>query len=84
MVFYTMPEYEAWKESLGGNTIGWSIKYYKASVVLSVHGSIQNIHILFCICVYSRLYLCERASAPKQWLARSVACIVCCTVLATS
>uniref|UniRef100_A0A7S3VQX9 DNA topoisomerase 2 n=1 Tax=Dunaliella tertiolecta TaxID=3047 RepID=A0A7S3VQX9_DUNTE len=29
MVFYTMPEYEAWKESLGGNTAGWSIKYYK-------------------------------------------------------
>ena len=29
-VFYTMPEYEAWKESLGGNTSGWSIKYYKA------------------------------------------------------
>eukprot|EP00958_Prasinococcus_capsulatus_P030175 scaffold7976_cov403-Prasinococcus_capsulatus_cf.AAC.7 len=28
-VFYTMPEYEAWKESLGGITRGWSIKYYK-------------------------------------------------------
>ncbi|XP_042515857.1 DNA topoisomerase 2-like isoform X3 [Macadamia integrifolia] len=27
--FYTMPEYESWKESLGGNAIGWSIKYYK-------------------------------------------------------
>ncbi len=28
-VFYTMPEYENWKESLGGTTTGWSIKYYK-------------------------------------------------------
>ncbi|WOK99050.1 DNA topoisomerase 2-like [Canna indica] len=27
--FYSMPEYEAWKESLGGNVNGWSIKYYK-------------------------------------------------------
>ncbi|URE10379.1 hypothetical protein MUK42_03933 [Musa troglodytarum] len=27
--FYSMPEYEAWKESLGGNSSGWSIKYYK-------------------------------------------------------
>ena len=29
--FYTMPEYEAWKESLGGSTKGWSVKYYKVS-----------------------------------------------------
>ena len=28
-VFYTMPEYESWKESLGGSTRGWRIKYYK-------------------------------------------------------
>ncbi|PNH12210.1 DNA topoisomerase 2 [Tetrabaena socialis] len=28
-VFYTMPEYEAWKESLDNNTRGWDIKYYK-------------------------------------------------------
>ncbi|OMO96852.1 DNA topoisomerase II, eukaryotic-type [Corchorus olitorius] len=27
--FYTMPEYESWKESLGGNAKGWTIKYYK-------------------------------------------------------
>ncbi|GMI87135.1 topoisomerase II [Hibiscus trionum] len=27
--FYTMPEYQSWKESLGGNTKGWTIKYYK-------------------------------------------------------
>ncbi|KAG6654498.1 DNA topoisomerase 2-like isoform X1 [Carya illinoinensis] len=27
--FYTMPEYESWKESLSGNAKGWSIKYYK-------------------------------------------------------
>ncbi|XP_074575291.1 DNA topoisomerase 2-like [Curcuma longa] len=27
--FYSMPEFEAWKESLGGNSNGWSIKYYK-------------------------------------------------------
>ncbi|XP_068647207.1 DNA topoisomerase 2-like [Aristolochia californica] len=29
MSFYTMPEYETWKESLGGNAKGWSVKYYK-------------------------------------------------------
>ncbi|KAJ3681634.1 hypothetical protein LUZ60_014207 [Juncus effusus] len=27
--FYSMPEYEAWKENLGGSATGWSIKYYK-------------------------------------------------------
>lgn len=27
-VFYTIPEYEAWKEENGGAR-GWSIKYYK-------------------------------------------------------
>ncbi|KAL2461238.1 DNA topoisomerase 2 [Abeliophyllum distichum] len=27
--FYTMPEYESWKESLGDKAISWSIKYYK-------------------------------------------------------
>ncbi|OWM78385.1 DNA topoisomerase 2 [Punica granatum] len=29
LCFYTMPEYESWKESLSGNASGWSIKYYK-------------------------------------------------------
>ncbi|EXB68160.1 DNA topoisomerase 2 [Morus notabilis] len=29
LAFYTMPEYEAWKDSLRGNASGWSIKYYK-------------------------------------------------------
>lgn len=29
LAFYSMPEYEAWKDSLGGNASGWSIKYYK-------------------------------------------------------
>lgn len=29
MTFYTMPEYEGWKESLGGSARGWTIKYYK-------------------------------------------------------
>ncbi|KAG8047137.1 hypothetical protein GUJ93_ZPchr0008g13515 [Zizania palustris] len=27
--FYSMPEYEQQKETLGGNTSGWSIKHYK-------------------------------------------------------
>ncbi|KAL5207162.1 hypothetical protein ABZP36_031597 [Zizania latifolia] len=27
--FYSMPEYEQWMETLGGNASGWSIKYYK-------------------------------------------------------
>lgn len=27
LAFYTLPEYEAWKEST--NTAGWSVKYYK-------------------------------------------------------
>ena len=29
LTFYTVPEYEAWKESLGDTPRGWSIKYYK-------------------------------------------------------
>ncbi|RZB66593.1 DNA topoisomerase 2-like [Glycine soja] len=27
--FYSMPEYESWRESLGNNATGWKIKYYK-------------------------------------------------------
>ncbi|GAB4832574.1 DNA topoisomerase 2 [Ancistrocladus abbreviatus] len=27
--FYSMPDYEAWLETLGGNLTGWTIKYYK-------------------------------------------------------
>ncbi|XP_010512994.1 PREDICTED: DNA topoisomerase 2 isoform X2 [Camelina sativa] len=27
--FFSMPEYEDWKESLRGNATGWTIKYYK-------------------------------------------------------
>ncbi|KQK00888.1 DNA topoisomerase 2 isoform X2 [Brachypodium distachyon] len=27
--FYSMPDYEAWKERLGANASAWSIKYYK-------------------------------------------------------
>jgi len=37
VVFYTMPEYEAWKESLGGNTSGWNIKYYKVFLSLDLN-----------------------------------------------
>lgn len=28
-VFYSMPEYEEWRNSLGNSTQGWSVKYYK-------------------------------------------------------
>jgi len=30
MTFYTLPEYEAWRENLSGSAAGgWDIKYYK-------------------------------------------------------
>ncbi|KAK8945392.1 DNA topoisomerase 2 [Platanthera guangdongensis] len=29
LAFYSIPEYESWKESLGGNAGAWAIKYYK-------------------------------------------------------
>ncbi|KAJ0989896.1 hypothetical protein J5N97_008252 [Dioscorea zingiberensis] len=29
LAFYTMPEYETWKQSIEGNANGWTIKYYK-------------------------------------------------------
>ena len=29
LTFYTIPEYTAWKESLGGSSTGWKIRYYK-------------------------------------------------------
>lgn len=44
MAFYSMPEYEAWKESLGDNARGWSIKYYKVCV--------KKIHELIASCFY--------------------------------
>lgn len=34
--FYTMPEYEVWKESLGSSASGWSIKYYKVCLLKSL------------------------------------------------
>ena len=27
--FYTLPEYESWRESLGPSAASWEIKYYK-------------------------------------------------------
>lgn len=27
--FYSMPEFERWRENLGNNATGWKIKYYK-------------------------------------------------------
>lgn len=37
--FYTLPEYEEWKDNLpGGSTRGWDIKYYKVCVFwIDVH-----------------------------------------------
>lgn len=32
LAFYTMPQYESWRESLRGNASGWSIKYYKVLI----------------------------------------------------
>lgn len=29
MTFYSVPQYEEWKESMGGSVKGWAIKYYK-------------------------------------------------------
>eukprot|EP00983_Pelagomonas_calceolata_P087397 1156951-Pelagomonas_calceolata.AAC.4 len=59
MVFYTMPEYEAWKESLGGNTAGWSIKYYKplTSTASALCGEVRRCvdHVAGAQCGY--LYL---------------------------
>jgi hypothetical protein len=44
--FYTMPEYEAWKESLGGKPVGWNIKYYKVCNLLA---STPRFHSLLCV-----------------------------------
>ena len=29
MTFYSIPQYEEWKESMSGSVKGWTIKYYK-------------------------------------------------------
>lgn len=44
MSFYSMPEYESWKESLGGNAIGWSIKYYK--VLMKILRTLSQIMLI--------------------------------------
>ncbi|CAL5386220.1 unnamed protein product [Camellia sinensis] len=36
LAFYSMSEYESWKESLGGNASGWSIKYYKVCIFVII------------------------------------------------
>ncbi|KAH7570640.1 hypothetical protein ACOSQ2_019276 [Xanthoceras sorbifolium] len=46
--FYSMPEYESWKESLEGNASAWSIKYYKGlGTSTSKEGKeyFENIHM---------------------------------------
>lgn len=48
--FYSMPEYEQWKESLGGNASGWSIKYYK------VCSPFDESHVV-CSAFCTRLYI---------------------------
>jgi hypothetical protein len=51
--FYSMPEYESWKESLSGNASGWSIKYYK---VCSFDMEERNLGIAWLYsCAISRL-----------------------------
>lgn len=41
LAFYTMPEYEAWQESLGGSTRGWKVKYYKGTTVDCYVGTVS-------------------------------------------
>lgn len=36
--FFTLPEYEQWKESTGNNAKGWKVKYYKVSLPI-IHSS---------------------------------------------
>lgn len=38
-----MPEYEAWKENLGNNASGWSIKYYKVCPLKSLWYTVVGI-----------------------------------------
>lgn len=76
MVFYTMPEYEAWKESLGGVTTGWSIKYYKVPAwhdicLWAVRCCRHNILcclpavcVLFCTCVPASLVSASHVLCP--------------------
>jgi hypothetical protein len=54
--FYSMPEYEYWKESLSGNASGWSIKYYKVCSLdmeernLGIHGYIRVLSVFYYHC----------------------------------
>lgn len=36
-VFYSMPEYEEWRASLGNSAKGWTIKYYKGAAYIADH-----------------------------------------------
>lgn len=45
--FFTLPEYEAWKESTGNDAKGWNIKYYKG---LGTSTSSEGTSVSFCSC----------------------------------
>lgn len=59
MTFYTLPEYEQWKENT--NTRGWSIKYYKG-----LGTSTAKVHSWESAC----LALLWLASSPSPLLGR--------------
>ena len=71
--FYTIPQYEAWKESTGNNGKGWKIKYYKGMLhasgpvryALREAGSLRTHlkHQMKCEYSFGRWHLCVRQFA---------------------
>lgn len=50
-----MPEYEAWRTSLGASASKWTIKYYK--VCLSLLVPVVFVSLFFCFCDFPLLAL---------------------------
>lgn len=60
LAFYTLPEYEAWRESLGGSTRGWKVKYYKgtqAGMILIMYCVLVPKGWCF-VCIWGRCFVC--------------------------
>lgn len=52
--FYTMPEYEAWREGLT-TTTGWDIKYYKVWGALAFELVQSSASCMLVACIYTHM-----------------------------
>jgi DNA topoisomerase-2 len=55
--FYTLPQYDEWRESTGNSGKGWYIKYYKGlGTSTSLEGELDDICLRRAYCIHSIIF----------------------------